>query len=94
MFYMAAVAEKAATSKFDLYCRPLSAQRAFMASTRDAPANLVSEVCMEQCTGRVRCVYVYFRCDYRYIITGTTFISYAINSIVLYQVPRVIQPLI
>ena len=82
MLYMAAVAKTAATSKFDLSCRPPSAQRACMANTRDAPANLMSELCMEQCTGRVRCVYFYFGCDYRFIITGTTFISYAINSIV------------
>ena len=93
VLYMAAVAN-ATTRKFDLSCRPLSAQRACMANTRDAPTNLMSEVCMEQCTGRVRYVHFYFRCDYRYVITGTTFISYAINSIVLYQVPRVNKPFI
>ena len=94
MLNMAAVAKTAVTSKFDLSCRPISAQRACMANTRDAPTNLMSDVCMEQCTGRVRCVYFYFRCDCRYIITDTTFTSYAINSIVLYQVPRVNQPFI
>ena len=36
------------TCKFDLCCRPLSAQRACMANTRDAPTNFMSEVCMEQ----------------------------------------------
>ena len=50
MLYMAAVAKTAVTSKFDLCCRPLSAQRACMANTRDAPTNLMSEVCTEQCT--------------------------------------------
>ena len=48
MLYMADVAKTAVTSKFDLYCTPLSAQRAGMANTRDAPTNLISEVCMEQ----------------------------------------------
>ena len=48
MLYMAAVGKTAVTSKFDLCCRPLSAQRACMANTRDAPTNLMSEVCMEQ----------------------------------------------
>ena len=71
MLYMAAVAKTAATSKFDLYCRPLSAQRACMANTRDDPTNLMSNVCLEQCTSRVRCAYFYFRCNYRYIIPGT-----------------------
>ena len=87
---MAAVAKAAATSKFDLCCKPLSAQRAFMASTRDTRTDLMSRFVWSS----VRCVYFYFRCDYRYIITGTTFISYAINSMVLFQVPRVNQPFI
>ena len=56
MLYMSAVAKIAVTSKFDLSCRPLPAQRARMANTRDAPTNLMSEDCMEQCTGRVRWV--------------------------------------
>ena len=94
MLYIAVVAKTAVTSEFDLSCKPLSAQRACMANTRDAPTNLMSDVCMEQCTGRVRCVYFCFRCDYRYIITGMAFISYAINSAVSYQVPRVNQPFI
>ena len=50
MLHTAAVAKTAVTSKFDLCGRPLSAQRVCMANTRDAPANLMSEVCMEQCT--------------------------------------------
>ena len=50
MLYMAAVAKTAVTSKFDFSFRPLSAQRACMANTRDVPTNLMSEVCMEQCT--------------------------------------------
>ena len=50
MLYMADVAKTAVNSKFDLCCRPLSAQRAGMANTRDAPTNLMSEVCMEHCT--------------------------------------------
>ena len=50
MLFVAAVAKTAVTSKFDLCCRPLSAQRACMANTRDAPTNLMSEVCTEQCT--------------------------------------------
>ena len=37
MLYMATVAKTAVTSKFDLCCRLLSAQRACMANTRDAP---------------------------------------------------------
>ena len=44
MHNMAAVVKTAATSKFDLSCRPLSAQRAFMANTRDATTNIMSEV--------------------------------------------------
>ena len=35
-------------SKFDLSCRPLSAQRVCMANTRDASTNFMSEVCMEK----------------------------------------------
>ena len=50
MLYIAVVAKTAVTSEFDLSCKPLSAQRACMANTRDAPTNLMSEVCMEQCT--------------------------------------------
>ena len=50
MLYMAAIAKTAVNSNFDLCCRPLSAQRAGMANTRDAPTNLMSEVCMEHCT--------------------------------------------
>ena len=50
MLYMAAVAKTAVTSKFDLCCRSLSAQRAGMANARDAPTNLMSDVCTEQCT--------------------------------------------
>ena len=90
MLYMAAVAKTAVTSKVDLSCRPLYAQQACMANTRDAPTNLMSDVCTEQCTRRLRCVYFCFRCDYRYTYyNSTTFIPYAINSKVLYQVPRV-----
>ena len=54
MLYMAAVAKTAVTSKFDLSWRPLSDQRACMANTRDAPTDLMSEVCMEQCTASLR----------------------------------------
>ena len=50
MFYMAAITNAAVTSKFDLCCRSLSAQRAGMANTRDAPTYLMSDVCTEQCT--------------------------------------------
>ena len=46
MLYIAAVAKTARNSKLDLCCRPLSAQRACMANTRDAPTNLMSEVCI------------------------------------------------
>ena len=49
MLYMAAVAKTAVTSKVDLSCRPLYAQQACMANTRDAPTNLMSDVCTEQC---------------------------------------------
>ena len=38
---MAAVAKAAVTSKFDLSCRPRSAQGAFIANTRDASTNLM-----------------------------------------------------
>ena len=90
MLYMAAVATTAVTSKFDLSCRPFYAQQACMPSTRDAPTILMSEVCTEQCTRRLRFVYFCFRCVNRYTYyNSTTFIPYAINSIVLYQVPRV-----
>ena len=44
MLIMAAVVKPAATSKFDLSCRPLSAQRAFTANTRDATTNIMSQV--------------------------------------------------
>ena len=77
MLYMAAVAKAAATSKFDLSCRPLSAQRAFMANTRDARTNPMSRFVWSS----VNCARSTFD-DYRYIIPGTTFISSAINSIV------------
>ena len=50
ILYNAAVAKTALTSKLDLCCKPLSAQPACMANTRDAPTNLRSEVLMEQCT--------------------------------------------
>ena len=49
MLYTAAVAKVAATSKFDLACFPLSAQRAFMANTRYAGTDFMSEACLEQC---------------------------------------------
>ena len=77
MLYMAAVAKAAATSKFDLSCRPLSAQRAFLANTRDARTNLMSRFVWSS----VNCVRSTFD-DYRYIIPGTTFISYAMSDIV------------
>ena len=89
MFYVAAVAKAAPTSKFDFSCRPLSAQRAriwYTANTRDARTNLISRFVWLS----VRCVRSTFD-DYRCAITGT---AYAINSIVWYQVPRVNQPFI
>ena len=89
MLYMAAVAKTAATSKFDLSGRPLSAQRAFMANTREARANLMSRFVLSN----VRWVRSTFD-DYRYILPGATFTSYAINSIVWHQVPRVNQTFI
>ena len=88
MLYMTALAKAAAISKFDLSCRPLSAQRAFMANTRDTRTNLMSRFAWSN----VNCVRSTFD-YYRYVIPGT-FISYAINSIVWYQLPRVNQPFI
>ena len=73
MLYMAAVAKAAAISKFDLSCRPLSAQRAYEANTRDARTNLMSRFVWSS----ARCVRSTFD-DYRYIITGTTCISYQV----------------
>ena len=92
MFCMAAVAKAAPTSKFDLSCRPRSAQLAhiwYTANTHDARTNLMSRFVWSS----VRCVRSTFD-DYRYIITSTTFTSYAINRVVWYQVPRVNQPFI
>ena len=63
--------------EFDLSCRPLSAQRAVMANPRDARTNLMSRFVWNS----VNCVRSTFD-GYRYIIPGTTFISYDINSIV------------
>ena len=77
MFYVAAVAKAAPTSKFDLSCRTLSGQRAhvwYTANTCDARTNLTSMFVWSSVRG-VRSIFD----DYRYIITGTTFISYAIN---------------
>ena len=42
----------ASNSMVDLSCRPLFAQRACMANTRDAPTNLMPKICMEQCALR------------------------------------------
>ena len=66
MFYMAAVAKATPTSKFDLSCRPLSAQRTYTtANTRDARTNLMSRFLWS----RVRCVRSTFD-DYRYITSN------------------------
>ena len=73
MFCMVDVANAAATSEFDLSCRPLSAQRACMTNTGDARTNLMSRFVWSS----ARCVRSTFD-DYRYIITGTTFISYQV----------------
>ena len=63
MFYMAAVAKAAPTSKFDFFCRPLSAQQAYTANTRDARTNLLSRFVWSS----VRCARSTFD-DHRYII--------------------------
>ena len=65
MLYMAAVAKAAATSKFDLSGRPLSAQRAFMVNTRDACTNLMSRLVWSS----VNCARSTFD-YYRHIISG------------------------
>ena len=75
MLYMAAVAQTAATSIFDLSCRPLSAQRAYTANTRNARTNFMSTFLWSG----VRCVRSTFD-DYRYGIKDTTHISYTIKQ--------------
>ena len=77
MRYMATVAIASTTIKPDLSCRPLSAQREYMANTRDARTNLMSRFVWSS----VKCVRSTFN-EYRYIVPGTTFTSYAIISIV------------
>ena len=70
---MAAVAKAAPTSKFDLSCRPLFAQRTYTtADTRDVRTNLMSRFVWSSVVGSVRSTFD----DYRYVVTGTTFIPY------------------